>query len=227
MAAIGAWVVAAQQREDGIVARKEADLQSTAAKRQQDRLIEINARLAGDGRRHATAAENSASAIQEQTGFAGRQLVESNRAWIAPTHIGIAKAEGDAYTVTIGVVNTGKTPAFGVVQGFRPVFMDEAQKHVMGHGVRGTGASPCRNMRPTSGGDVIYPTETTGRSFHMTLLNPADAPFVVRGCFVYRTMGEVRRSEFCQYTDLNEFGKQPKPLTAAVVRYCSNGNYAN
>lgn len=186
-----------------------ADQAWRTAKAQQDRLIAANERLS--------------VAAQTQVVTARDAMINDDRAWVGIGPTTIQKLPDGRYLVTVMFLNTGRTPALGLVQNFAASTLDTTRN------IPKIAKAACASIIPLPTANVLYPTTSgQGQSFSMTVSDPQGAPFLIQGCVRYRTMGHVHTSEFCEYSDVSDPGKaSPKPIEQAVFRYCPLGNRAD
>jgi hypothetical protein len=136
-------------------------------------------------------------------------LAAANRAWIAPSQMGLNRPleEAGPLTVILLAENTGREPAIDVVYAFNAFlipYIREGSEPVSMPDHNNT----CSGLHPEpTGGTVIYPGKTNVQIVHGFEDNPANrtlvgnvlartASLIVEGCIAYRTYGSVHTSKF-------------------------------
>lgn len=160
--------------------------------------------------------KRQAKIMETQTGILRAQIHRANtvdRAWIAPTKLELDSGNSDnkPIKVILSYGNTGHQPAKETVfSGLNDLMIpwDETKGFPFVENPSCVGLLEKRNERKTPGWPFIYPSsEPIYHASYTTKNTTADAELtggkrvlIVRGCFVYETIGKIdAHSNFCFY----------------------------
>lgn len=158
-------------------------------------------------------------------------MIATVRAWMAPTNVELLHPLkfGQPIVSRIYFKNLGKEPALDInIHSVPAATQSQPPKADLREIVVETNDT-CDGLEPVVGGQVLYPDAENSLSIttHPYLATREMLTgtwlYYMRGCFVYRTMGEVHRTGFCRYLN-------PRPaIPSEKWQYasCPTGNFAD